>query len=141
MTYVFDACALIAFFKKEEGFETVKALIASVDARKDTACVSIVNLLEIYYGFAGDKGFNYASAVIGKIQDSSVSVIDVISPAVFKEAGRFKVTYKIPLADCFAAATAFVYSAALVTSDHQDFEKISRHEPISFLWLPARPQK
>jgi predicted nucleic acid-binding protein len=141
MRYVFDACALIALFKKEEGFETVKALIDSADAGKDSTCVSIVNLLEIYYGFAGDKGFDYASMVIETIRDSSVGIIDLISPAVFNEAGRFKVTYKIPLADCFAAATAFVYSAALVTSDHQDFEKISRHEPVSFLWLPARPKK
>jgi predicted nucleic acid-binding protein len=45
------------------------------------------------------------------------------------------------LADSIGLATAKDLGAIFVTSDHSELEAVEQHEPISFLWLPARPKK
>ncbi|MHC6203413.1 PIN domain-containing protein, partial [Breznakiellaceae bacterium SP9] len=53
MTYVFDACALIAFLDKEigKGYEEVDALLVRAEAGEITLVMGIVNLVEVYYGY------------------------------------------------------------------------------------------
>ena len=51
MTYILDACALIAFVNEEkgEGFEEVDVLIDRAVAGDIALCISGVNLVEVYY--------------------------------------------------------------------------------------------
>ena len=58
MIYVLDACAIIALLKMEAGFEIVRDLIKAADAGKIEISMNIVNLLEVYYGFAGVEGLS-----------------------------------------------------------------------------------
>ncbi|GHV79667.1 hypothetical protein AGMMS49944_14580 [Spirochaetia bacterium] len=70
-----------------------------------------------------------------------IQVIDIITDNVLYEAGRFKTSYDMSLADSIGVATSGELGATFVTSDHTELEIVEQHEPISFLWLPARPKK
>jgi hypothetical protein len=50
VTFILDACALIAFLNDEEGADIVENLLDRSVSGEDTISMSIVNLLEIYSG-------------------------------------------------------------------------------------------
>jgi predicted nucleic acid-binding protein len=136
MTYVLDACALIALFKQEEGFEKVRDLIKTADDGESVVYLSIINALEIYYGFIGADGIDYADGLMRKIYNSSITIIDIISKPVFNYAAKLKGAYRrLSLADAVGLATAADFSACFVTSDHKELEPIEQGESIPFFWF------
>ena len=54
--YVLDACALVALLKGEDGAEKVDRLFHQAARGEIELHMSIINLLEVYYGFAKDIG-------------------------------------------------------------------------------------
>ena len=58
-----------------------------------------------------------------------------MSDVKFKEAGRIKSVYKIHLGDSIAVAECIVENGILITSDHNDFEKIANNEEIIINWF------
>ncbi|GHU48607.1 hypothetical protein FACS1894200_06020 [Spirochaetia bacterium] len=56
MTGVLDACALIAWLKKEPGVDVVDGLLDQAEDGEADLFISIVNLVEVYYGFMKDMG-------------------------------------------------------------------------------------
>ena len=141
MVYVLDACALIALLNEEEGYDNVDNLFHKAVAGNVSLYMSIINLIEVLYNYYRDEGPIKVSEIMTKVRLTPLNIISVISPAVCNEAYRLKGTYKISLADAIGAATAKEFSAQFVTSAHSELEPIEQHEPISFLWLPARPKK
>ncbi|MDR3146781.1 MAG: PIN domain-containing protein [Treponema sp.] len=136
VTYVLDACALIALLKQENGFEKVRDMINSVDDNEADVYISIINLLEVYYGFISSDGIEDATRIIEKIYNSSIQIVDTISQTVYQHAARLKGTYKrISLADSIGLATAIEKSCHFVTSDHHELELIEQKEAIKFYWF------
>ena len=135
-SYVLDACALVALLKKENGAETVDELFQKAVRDEAALYISIVNLLEVYYGFIGDIGLEETQDIIKKIDDTPLAVIDTISQRVYHEAARIKGTYRrLSLADSVGIATAVEYGSAFVTSDHHELESIAHKENLNFLWF------
>ncbi|GHV30922.1 hypothetical protein AGMMS4952_18660 [Spirochaetia bacterium] len=94
MTYVLDACALIALLNEEEGKDEIDDLFNQAKAGKITLCISIINLLEVYYGFIGADGPDRANEILAPIDETPLRIIDTISQSVYREAARFKSMYK-----------------------------------------------
>jgi predicted nucleic acid-binding protein len=141
LKYILDACALITLFKTEPGEEIVRALIKQAETGEAVVSMSIVNLIEVHYGFINDLGREKAVAILERISRMPVTIIETISTPVFHEASRLKSSYKCSLADAIGLAIAADLSAAFVTSDHSELETVEQHEAIPFLWLPSRPRK
>jgi predicted nucleic acid-binding protein len=135
LIYALDACALIALLKRETGWDVVDALFKRARAGEITLCMSIINLLEVIYGFRRDKGVAYAAEILKKVYSSPISIIDTISQPVFDEVSRLKSAYKMSLADAVGLATAVNTSATFVTADHHELDTVASHEPIPFLWI------
>ena len=91
-------------------------------------------MLEVYYDRVYAIGEASARARIKTILEESITVIENISLDIMYDAGRFKTSYSMSLADCIAAATAKNYSAILVTKD-KEFEQVEKAGEISVLWL------
>ena len=70
-----------------------------------------------------------------KIKEFPIEVITGLNADVFKEAGRIKSKYKIPLADSIAVAECIINKGILVTSDHTDLDKIENSENIKIYWF------
>jgi predicted nucleic acid-binding protein len=136
MTYVLDACALLALLKRESGADVVDALFQKALTGEDVLFMSVVNLLEVFYGLIGDVGIERAQAMMAPLDDTPLTIIEAISPPVYQTAARLKGTYRrVSLADCVGLATAADFSATFVTSDHHEIKAIEQREALSILWF------
>ena len=97
--------------------------------------MSIVNILEVYYGVCRDFGADNADDVLNEILTLPLNVIDDLSIDVLREAGRLKAKYSISLADSVALGIASVRSIEIVTADHHEMDVVEGHEPIQFKWI------
>jgi PIN domain nuclease of toxin-antitoxin system len=130
--YVLDACALLAFLKKEEGSEIVKDIMSS-DCE---IFLHIVNFLEIYYDLLRELGKEKSDAICEEILKLPIKIIYNTDLYLIKIAGYFKVNYRISLGDSFVLATAKLNSASIVTSDRHEFGIVENKEPsLNFNWI------
>ena len=133
--YVLDACALIALLLHEDGADKVVDAYRDANSGNAKIVINAVNLLEVYYDFyrAYDKAT--ADDMIAHVDESIVNIVTEIDKVLLTEAGRYKATYKISLADSFALAQAKITEGTLLTSDHHEFDVIEGNEPIHFMWI------
>jgi predicted nucleic acid-binding protein len=136
MNYVLDACALLAYLKQEPEAVKVKDLFNKADSEPDETAIyiSMVNLVEVYYGFIQEKGIEEADRLMKQVDGLPFNTLDTITDAVYRAASRFKALYSISLADSFACATAKSLTATLVTKDHE-IEAVERGENLSVFWI------
>ena len=135
MRYILDACALLAFLNDEEGADTIENLLTQSAINMVSISMSIVNLLEVYYGELRDKGTFIAQIVLDMVQHYSIKIVNTISDQVFQQAAHLKAVYKISLADSIGIATAIELSGQFVTSDHHELEVTAKNEPIPIFWF------
>jgi PIN domain nuclease of toxin-antitoxin system len=117
MTYVLDACALLAFLNDEPGAEAIEDLLNQSATEESIVFMSIANLLEVFYGQLRKKGPEIAQVVLSVVNAYSVTIINTISDSVFHEAARIKAGYKCSLADAIGIGVASDMSGIFVTSD------------------------
>jgi predicted nucleic acid-binding protein len=137
--YVFDACALIAFLNEENGFEEVDAILTQADAGNHILYMHRINLIEVFYGYIRDFGLDEAKEILEPVYELPLQFIDTISEEMYNAAAIFTGTYHISLGDSIACATAKSLSAALVTADHGDLEKIQEQEKLPMYWVRPKP--
>ena len=94
-----------------------------------------INLLEVYYDVCKAYDQNESNNALETINKFPIEIIIGLTEEVFKEAGRIKSKYKIPLGDSIALAECIIRNATLVTSDHNDFESIEKIENIKINWF------
>jgi predicted nucleic acid-binding protein len=134
LNYIFDACALIALIKNEAAFDQVNGLLARATAGEITIYMSIVNLVEVYYGFLQERGEQAADAIMSDAANLPITVINTISGAVYREAARFKAAHPMSLADAFLCASAKNLSAVIVTKDGE-IKAAERASALAVFWL------
>ena len=133
--YVLDACAVIAYLTGEDGSDVIEALINDAIDKDAELLMHKINLYEVFYDTW--KAQNEAAAILfyDTFTNLPVSIIDSISDELMGEAARFKTEYRVSVADSFALAAAKTHGAALVTSDHTEFDPIKEKGDISFFWI------
>jgi PIN domain nuclease of toxin-antitoxin system len=135
-SYILDACALIALITDEVGANIVDDIINLSNTNTVDVSINKLNLLEVYYGIYKAHGKVTADNILAGIKCLPIKFIDTLAETVFQEAGRFKATYKISLADSIVLAEASVSGRYLMTSDHHEFDIIERSESkIKFCWI------
>jgi predicted nucleic acid-binding protein len=136
-----DACALIALLAGEPGGDNVKKIIQ--DAVDGNAYVKInqINLLEVYYHLCSVYDQAGADKALKKIKEFPIEIIIGLKEEVFREAGRIKSKYKIPLGDTILVAECIIGKWILVTSDHTDIERIEEAENIKVNWIREKLNK
>ena len=134
MIYLLDACSLLAVFNDEPGAQKVLDLLEEAKTGTIRLFMSIVQLLEIYYDRVYIAGENTARTRVEYILAEPITIIDSISYPVMYEAGRFKTTYSMSLADSVAAATAKNINATFVTKD-DEMKAAEEAGEFSMLWL------
>jgi predicted nucleic acid-binding protein len=136
MNYVLDACALLAYLKQEPEAVKVKELLDKADTEpgETVLYISIINLVEVYYGFIQEKGMDEADRLMQQVDALPFNTIDTITDTVYRAASRFKALYSVSLADSFACATAKSLAATLVTKD-SEIKAVEQGENLSVLWI------
>jgi len=130
--HVLDACALIAYFNDEEGATVIEELISS----NKEIFMSVVNLYEVCYDAARTSGNeNVVVEILETVRQLPIVVVWEFNDELLQAAARFKMRYKISLADSFALGLAGVLDAVVVSADHHEFEPVERAGEISVLWF------
>ena len=131
MAHVLDASALTAYFEKEPGYEKVQKLLTEAALGDRKLLLSAVNWGEVYYVTHRTHGASQANQVAEVIETFPIELVDV-DVEIAKQAALFKVSHKLPYADCFAAALAKIHKAMLITTD-KDFKLLEGE--IRVHWL------
>jgi predicted nucleic acid-binding protein len=139
MTYVLDACALIAFLKKEDGKEKIRDILQEAENETASVYMCIANLIEVNYRFIRILGKEGAAVILNQIYDLPIQIIDPINKQVFDEASRLKAAYAISLADAIGLGTAINQGGIFVTADGEMKPVEAAAEKINFFWF--RPPK
>lgn len=143
-----DSWALLAWLQGEPAGKTVKDLLDWVGGTEmvelsilgltgrdapPKLLLNLINLGEIYYILGRKAGLTEADRVIDAIKTGPIELVGVPESLVLV-AAALKVRYTISYADAFAAATAQVAGASLMTGD-PELRKLTEVEVI---WLPDR---
>jgi predicted nucleic acid-binding protein len=132
MTFVLDACAVIAYLRNEDGAEVVEAALLG-----DNVCVAhVLNICEVYYDCLRRGGTAQAEALLEDLSAVGLIARDDIDTFLWKTAAGFKADIRrVSLADCFAMALTDRLNAELMTSDHHEFDAIAAQGicPIRFI--------
>jgi predicted nucleic acid-binding protein len=130
--HVLDACALIAYFNDEDG----ATVIEDIFSRHKEIFMSVVNLYEVCYDAARTSGNEQSVLeILETVRQLPVVVVWEINDELLQAASRFKVRYKISLADSFALGLADVLDAVVVSADHHEFEPVEKAGEVSVLWF------
>jgi predicted nucleic acid-binding protein len=140
MSHILDACALIAWLKNEDGADIVDGLLDKAETGEIDLFISVVNLVEINYGFISDVGADRAKEIMRTIKETAVKITG-INDSIFQETSLFKAKYNLSLADAFGLGTAAAYGGTFVTCDHHELDKIEPALNVPFLWIRPKPQK
>ena len=134
---VFDSFAIVSFLKGEPGSDTVKDYLLKVQSKHVAGYISAVNLCEVYYIAARERGYEQAQMLATSLRDWGLNVVPA-DEDMAKRAGWLKAQYPMALADAFAAATSEEIGACLLTGD-SEFRKLEGKTEIE--WLSSRRRK
>ena len=127
--HVLDANALYRFLMGQPGAEIVERVFQRARDTGTTLLISVINWGEVYYSLALRKDFRGAQVVMSQVRLLPLSIV-IADEAMTEIAAQIKSGYKLPYADCFAAAIAGKTNV-LVTADVKDFKKVA--------WLQILP--
>lgn len=136
MTYLLDACALIALLGQEtgEGYEAVRDLIERAETGEISLCMSILNLFEAYYHFIRLTNAETAVKIMEPVKSLPIKFIRTITDDIYFEAVRFKVRHSMSFVDTFLCGTAKSLGAVIVTKDGE-IRKPEQAEGLAVLWI------
>ncbi|MDR0857550.1 MAG: PIN domain-containing protein [Oscillospiraceae bacterium] len=134
--YVLDACALVAYFNREEGWNELWKLLRRTAGANTKIRINAINLLEVYYGYCKSPGQQYADRVFDIISELQITVNNEISNTLLKHAAYLKTKYgRMSLADAILLAEASVNGGTIVTADHKELDKVDIDGEIDFEWF------
>lgn len=133
--YILDACALIAFLNMETGAENLFQLFQEARLGVCNIMISVVNLCEVFYDCLRTKGIETALNLLEDVKLLPVCICREIGDELVLEVSRFKVEWKLSLADAFAAGLTKLIGGKLVTTDHHEFDPIAKGDSIKVFWL------
>jgi predicted nucleic acid-binding protein len=128
---VLDASAVLAMFFAEPGMEQMRDLFHKASEADRPVYISAVNWAEVLYKMErkhGKAGLETAHQFERTTPLEAVPVDRELAEA----AAHLKNSYKLGLADAFAAALAKHKKAELVTADHE-FKSVEKE--IKIIWL------
>jgi predicted nucleic acid-binding protein len=128
---VFDAHAILRWTQMEPGYEKVKSLMVGCREGSVAGYVNRINLGEVHYKTIRVLGREGAKDFMENFIQLPVTIVLPDDQLIWK-AAELKAEYPVSFADCFAAATALIHNASVLTGD-PEFEKLSKVIPVEWL--------
>lgn len=133
IVYIMDACAIIAFLRREAGSVAVARLLADAG---NLCFIHAVNLCEVYYDAVRKTDTATARQDMAALLSGGLVLRTDMDTAFWQSVGELKVNPgKLSFADCFGLALAQQEKGTLVTSDHHEFDPIVPLDICSILFI------
>jgi len=123
LSLVFDTEALLAFYLGELGGKDVERRLVETIKGEIRSYLNIINLAELYY-ILYRKSPALAEEKEQNLRGYGVEIVPIDDDGLWKEAARIKGKHAISLADAFAAATAKMKKANLLTGRDEEFHDV-----------------
>jgi len=120
---IFDSYALLKFFQRESGYESVMKLLKSAQQADVALYLNAINLGEIIYTTKRRFGDQQKLEALAHIERLGFTILPIPTDLVFR-AAEYKGQYAISYADCFLLASAVEHAAVVVTGD-PEFEQVA----------------
>jgi PIN domain nuclease of toxin-antitoxin system len=131
--YILDACAMIALFKKEEGWEKVAGILNEPEG---CCYMHAVNLCEVFYDYRKTDSEEAAQSAIDTILNLGITMRHDLDREFWQTAGRIKAERrKVSLADCFCLTLAQRLSGTVVTCDRHEMEVIEQDGIVPIIFI------
>ena len=123
MSVVFDTEALLVFYLDEPGSATVQEYLEKIQKRRTTGYLNIVNLTEFHY-ILYRRDPELAEDKEKSLRAFGLEMVPVLDDELWRVAANIKAKHALSLADAFAAATAKVKRAKLVTGRDEEYRSV-----------------
>jgi ribonuclease VapC len=130
-TRLLDSFAVLSWLQDEPGASLVAQRLAKAKAGRERLLLHEVNLAEVYYLTIRRAGEDRARSIAAHLLRLPIQIV-ASTPEILWQAALLKARHPLSLADAFAAATALVMDASLLTGD-PEFRAIS--DRIEIEWL------
>lgn len=128
---VFDAHAILRWTQKESGYQKVKSLMVACREGSASGYMNRINLGEVHYKTIRVLGPEGAKDFMENFLRLPITIV-LPDEALIWKAAELKAQYPISYADCFAAATALIYNADLLTGD-PEFKKMIKVVTVEWI--------
>ena len=136
--YVLDAGAMIAYLRKETGWERV----ADALAEADTACYAhAAQLAEVFYDFCRTADEGEAARQVGILFAAGVKAREDMDTLFWQDLARIKAGPNPSFADCFCLALARRVEAPVLTTDHHELDKDEIRALCQVQFIREKPPK
>jgi ribonuclease VapC len=122
--FVFDAHAILKWSQQESGYRKVKSILTACRGKSTVGYMNRINLGEVYYIMIRAAGIDRAREFLENFLRIPINLVLPDSDLIWK-ASEIKAEYALSYADCFAAATALINDAAVLTGD-PEFKKVRK---------------
>lgn len=128
---VFDAHAILRWTQKEPGYQKVKSLMVACREGSASGYMNRINLGEVHYKTIRVLGPEGAKDFMENFLRLPITIV-LPDEALIWKAAELKAQYPISYADCFAAATALIHNADLLTGD-PEFKKMIKVVTVEWI--------
>jgi predicted nucleic acid-binding protein len=128
---LFDSHAVLKWVQREKGYEKVRSLLRDCRDQSLKGYMNQVNLGEVYYLVIRRAGLPEARIFLENFQRLPLETILPDGELIW-QAAEIKAHHPISYADCFAAATAMRFQAAILTGD-PEFKKLGHLVAVEWL--------
>jgi len=123
LSVVFDTEALLIFYLDEHGASRVQEYLENVQQGEAAGYLNIVNLAEFHY-ILYRRDPQLAEEKERNLRAFNLEIIPILDDELWRVAATIKAKHALSLADAFAAATAKVKGARLVTGRDQEYRSV-----------------
>ena len=127
--YVIDACALIAYFRKEEGGEKLRQIFKEDG---NICYMHAVNIGEVYYDSLRYSDKEYAQQLLKDVKGLPIRIVWNLDENFIELLGEYKTTFSISYADAFVLVLAKRENATIVTTYYHEFLPVEEKGNLSF---------
>lgn len=132
MDKALDACAILAYIRKETGGDVIANMLKDPTV---TCYAHAINIVEVYYHYLRLFDEATANQAIADLETDGVIIRQDLDTDFWKQVGRLKTRGRISIADCFCIALAQRLGGEVVTTDHHEFDVLVPLNivPINFI--------
>jgi len=130
--FVLDAWAVLAHFGHETGGVRVREVLRSAEKNERRIGISIINVGEVAYIIERERGVAKVHEALAALRSLPIIVLPADERVVLT-AAHIKANHRLSYADAFAAATASLWDARLMTGD-PELKALDGNE-ISVEWI------
>lgn len=120
---MFDTEALLIFYLDEPGADKVQQMLEKIQRSEHAGYLNIVNLTEFAY-ILQRRDPSIAKEKEENLRTFGLEIVPVVDNELWRVAAKIKAQHSLSLADSFAAATAKIKGAKLVTGRDEEYKSV-----------------